>query len=241
MTLIVGIILPNGILMVSDSRAQIENKEEVQSEYTRKINIITPTNILGSAGFEPTLYTSQILRKTLFLKNEKLTTEEKQAFILKLYEHVNLLHLFKRDFKEPLGHILLGELNSDEGTYTLLSNYGEDGFKNFKIHNKVKDTVVIGAYSQLRDTVKKQIQDILDTISEENLNRKDIHSTIALECHKIFKEHAAYYDGINDKLYCVHLSTIENDPSAVFYFLESDGSVHFIDKTQDGVEISYTE
>ncbi|EMN7726846.1 hypothetical protein WB980_000090 [Bacillus cereus] len=241
MTLVAGIILPHGILMVSDSREQIENTEDSNSEYCRKISMITPTNILGIAGFEPSLYTAQILRKTLFLKNRKLTTENKRAWILKLYQHVNLLHLYGRDIKEPLGHILLGERNLEDGTYKLLSNYGVDGFENFEIHDQVKNTVVIGAYLQLRETVKVQIQNILDTISEDELNRKEVHMTIALECHKIFREHAAHYNGINDKLYCVHLSTLDNDPSAHIYFLESDNSFYPIDCNQDGNRISYTE
>ncbi|MFJ8521413.1 hypothetical protein [Bacillus cereus] len=241
MTLIAGIILPNGILMISDSRAQIDKTEEVYSEYTRKITMVTPTNILGTSGHEPTFYAAQTLRQTLFKKDSKIELDDRRSFILDLYKHINLLHLYKHDFPEPVGHILLGELNLKESKFSLLSNYGSDNFKEFTVYNKIKDIVVIGAYSQLRDTVEKQIQDMLVTISEDELNHKNVYARISIECHKIFKEHAAHYDGINDKLYCVHLSTIENDPSAVFYFLESDGSDHVIDSRQDGVEISYTE
>ncbi|EJS72918.1 hypothetical protein [Bacillus cereus] len=241
MTLIAGIILPNGILMVSDSREQLENTEEVHSEYRRKITLVTPTNILGVSGFDSTFYASQILRKTLFNKDEKFTPEERRACILDLYKHVNLLHLVERDIPEPVGHILLGELDHKQGKYSLLANHGVDRFEKFTVYNKVKDMVLIGAYSELRDAVKKQIQDMLDNLNEETLNLPYIYEHISIECRKIFKEHSAQYNGINDKLYCVYLSTIEGQPSSAFYFFESDGSDHRIDEKQDGETINYTK
>lgn len=48
MTLIAGIILPNGILMMSDTRT-LENKFFVHNENTRKITVITPNVLLGSS------------------------------------------------------------------------------------------------------------------------------------------------------------------------------------------------
>ncbi|MDZ4442912.1 hypothetical protein ORM30_20895 [Bacillus cereus] len=240
MTLIAGIILPKGILMVSDSREQIEITDEVHNEYKRKITMVTPTNILGSAGFSTTFCAAQILRQTLFKNNAKFTSQEIRRYILEFYQHVNLLHLVGRDPSQPVGQILLAELDLKDEKYCLLSNYGIDRFKNFTIYNKVKDVVLIGAHHEIRNSAKQQIQYVLDSLDENSLNLSYIYEPISLACHKIFKDLSVIYNGINDKLYCVYISTIEGKPSSSFYFLESDGSDHRIDEHQDGEIISYT-
>ncbi|MFC9417517.1 hypothetical protein ACIG6B_28610 [Bacillus mobilis] len=227
--------------MASDTRAQIENTDDVNNEYRRKITMVTPTNILGISGFESTFYASQILRRTLYNKDNKFTIYDKRDCILDLYKHVNLLHLARRDIPEPVGHILIGELDCIQNKYTLLSNLAEDCFEEFTVHNEVRNVVLIGANTAVRESVRPKIQNILDIINEQTLNHPNLHEYIAEECQKIFREQAVHYNGINDKLYCVHLSTLESKLSSAFYFLESDGTLYNIEPQQDGAEIIFTK
>ncbi|PFV44149.1 hypothetical protein [Bacillus thuringiensis] len=75
MTLIAGIILPNGILVVSDTRAtDIEGR--ILNEYRRKIIEVTPKTLIGTAGIGLTTSVALAKRQNLYNRSENITTNE---------------------------------------------------------------------------------------------------------------------------------------------------------------------
>ncbi|HFK1756489.1 TPA: hypothetical protein ACGXQC_000855 [Bacillus cereus] len=237
MTLIAGIILGNGILMVSDSRETFEDTSDVFSEYRRKITFVTPAVTLGTTGYDSTFHAARILRRSLYNNWRKNTIEDQRKFILDFYRHVNLLHLANRTLQNPVGDILVAEYDATQNKYTLLSNDGMDHFKEFTIHNQIRDTVLVGANKNVRDTTKSQIKDILQSLNDTEINCYEAQEYVAKECQKIFKHQASEYPGINDKLYCVYSSTLNGQPAVAVYLIESDGTLHNLDKEQDGEDI----
>ncbi|PHD06609.1 hypothetical protein COF45_25075 [Bacillus wiedmannii] len=171
MTLIAGIILPFGILMLSNT-CTLENNNFVHNENTRKITAITPNMLLGTSGFEANYNTAQVLRQTLYGK-KRLTNENIRWCIANLYKRVSNFHLVVRDFPEPLGHILLGE---------------------FTEYNLVKDIALIGSTPSINANVKNQTLGFLDSIE---LGNPGAPRKITELYHNIFKNEAETYKGIN--------------------------------------------
>ncbi|MDZ5608578.1 hypothetical protein U2I54_16125 [Bacillus pseudomycoides] len=236
MTLIAGIILPNGILMMSDTRT-LENKIFVHNEDTRKITFVTPTTLLGSSGSETVYHTAQVLRHTLYGK-QRLTKDNIRTITQDLYQRVNLYHLVERDIPEPLGHILLGEFNPTKNEYTLYSNSGEgqELFSKYTEYKQLKDVVLVGSSHAIRETTKQQIQNFLDSIP---LDQEGAPRKIAELCHNIFKQQAAIHHGINRKLYCIHLTTRNGLPIADAFLRDEFGKVYSIDPNEDSRDIHY--
>ncbi|TXR76951.1 hypothetical protein DN400_07530 [Bacillus sp. AR8-1] len=236
MTLIAGIILPDGILMMSDTRT-LENNFFVHNEDARKITFITSHTLLASAGFETVNYTAQVLRQTLYGK-KRLTRDNIRTLIQDLYQQVNLYHHVERDDNQPLGHILLGEFDPCKNEYTLRVNTGEghELFSKYKDYKQLKDVVLIGSNHEIRETVKQQIQHFLDSIS---LNQEGAPRRIAEFCHNIFKQQAAIHHGINDKLYCIHLTTRNGLPAADAFLRDEIGKVHPLNPNEDSRDIHY--
>ncbi|WP_264647958.1 Ntn hydrolase family protein [Bacillus thuringiensis] len=241
MTLIAGIILPNGILMVSDTRVK-EGGVVVQDEDARKITFITPTTLIGTSGFEATYHTAQVLRETLYNNYRNMSITEKREKIFGLYKHVNKLHLTENTYRE-LGSILLGEYNQEDNTFNLVTNTGKGLtlFDNEIVYNKVKDTVIIGANEPLRDGIKYLIQEFLNKVPLDALNHPNFHSNISEYIRAMFIEaaHLSRYDGISDKLYCVYITTINGQPVKADYLIDSDGSFKKVHEKQNSKEILY--
>lgn len=236
MTLIAGIILPNGILMMSDTRT-LENNNFVHNENTRKITAITRNILLGTSGFEANYHTAQVLRQTLYGK-KRLTNENIRWCIANLYKQVSNFHLVERDFPEPLGHILLGEFNPVTYEYTLRVNSGENRelFSEYTEYNQVKDIALIGATPSINANVKNQILDFLDSIE---LGNPGAPRKIAELCHNIFKNEAENYKGINQKLYCIYLTTLNGRTVADTFFRDESGNEYKLDINDDSRDIKY--
>ena len=92
MILLIGVKLPRGILLVSDTREVDEKTEEIVSDIKRKITIITPTVFLAGSGSESNFYTAKVLRNCLYNSSSKLSTVNIRDNILKLYHQVTQLH-----------------------------------------------------------------------------------------------------------------------------------------------------
>ncbi|AYY27371.1 hypothetical protein ACS2QC_17140 [Bacillus cereus group sp. Bce033] len=236
MTLIAGIILPNGILMMSDTRT-LENKFFVHNENTRKITVITPNVLLGSSGFETTYHTAQVLRQTLYDK-KRLTNENVRFCIEGLYKQVNNYHLVERDFPEPLGHILIGEFDPVKNEYSLHVNSGVDRelFSSYTDYREVKNIELIGANPLIRKNVKQKIAGILEGIA---LEESSAPRKIAELCHNIFKYEAETYQGINQRLYCIYLTTLNGRTVADTFFRDELGNEYKLDINDDSRDIVY--
>ncbi|WP_264647959.1 Ntn hydrolase family protein [Bacillus thuringiensis] len=234
MTLIVGIILDNGILMMSDSRERLENSFNIKCENKRKITIVTPNMILGTAGSEVTFHTARILRQSLYNNFENLTADDCRKSILDLYSHVNLLYSLNHPQKLPIGDILIGEYDNLTNNFSLLSVDEINGFTKFTTHNQKQDVLIIGADDNLRRTAKSQVKKIVNEFTKDSIQTSDTHFYIAKKCQEIYKNLATTYMGINDNLYCVHLSTFNNKVTCSTYFLENNENIYNIPLSQDG-------
>lgn len=149
------IILPKGILKVSDKREMREGIQ-IASQLARKITLVTPGTILGigTTGTGFSIDTAISLRKNLFDKVPTTPTSIREN-ILDEYKNKHVRKVLPD--LGPMAYILLGGYDDTTKTYRLLENTGKGDslFDEIKIHNQLKDTVLIGSSLQLRTTVKR--------------------------------------------------------------------------------------
>ncbi|MGA5662954.1 hypothetical protein ACPCZR_26230 [Bacillus bombysepticus] len=238
MTLIAGIILPKGVLMVSDTRSLDIKTDDIANEYKRKITFLTPTAILGTAGQENTFRTAEVLRHALYPNHDNLTINYQRDSIINLYKHVNSLHSNNQPLREYVGDILMAELDKEKNTYKLLYSSGADEFNGYTIYNQIKDVVLIGADINIRNNVKSKIEAFLNSLSTQELNDNLLYNRLAKKCGQIFIEQAASYYGMNNKQYCVYLSMTEDHfPGSAVFLLENNTKYHSLSHTEDGPTI----
>lgn len=242
MTLIAGIILPKGILMISDTRQSDEKTDEISDDYSRKITFVSPDCILGTSGSESSFYTAKILRNCLYNNSDTMTTKERRSHIFNFYNSVNDFCSKTHRIKNyPVGCALLADYDTENNSFTLTSvkNFVNQNYS--LTFNKAGDVDLIGASETIQEQTKIKIQAVLQSLSEEQLNHTNAYGYIAGKCQPIFQQAAREYVGISDKLYVVYLTTLNNKPANACYLIEEDGTFHTVDAKQDGEIISYTK
>ncbi|MEB4819103.1 hypothetical protein [Bacillus thuringiensis] len=240
MTLIAGIILPKGILIVSDTRDSDDKTDEIIHDYSRKITFVAPDCVLGTSGSESSFYTAKILRNCLYNSHDAISTRDRRKYILDFYNSVNDFCSKTNKIKNyPVGCALLADYDTENDSFTLTSvkNFVNQNYS--FTFNKVGDVDLIGASETIQDMAKVKIQAVLQSLSEDQLKHPNAYKYIADNCQTIFQQAAKEYAGISDKLYVVYLSTLHNKPASACFLLEEDGSSHDVDRLQDGEVISY--
>ncbi|MDA2163858.1 hypothetical protein PDN54_27190 [Bacillus cereus group sp. Bc252] len=238
MTLIAGIVLPNGILMVSDTRSIYTKNEKPKSDYVRKITFVAPNCILGTTGSDSTFYTARVLRDCLYESKNHLDTETQRKYIIDLFEHVNSIHATNHVNNHPVGSILIADYNTNQNSYTLFSLRRFIDSSESIERNDIRAIELVGASEHIRQRTKAYIQSVLDNLTDEELNYNRIDEYIAKQCRKIFQEESKLFDGINDKLYCVYLTTIkDNLPASAVYLIDSDDAIHMLNHQEHDEEI----
>ncbi|EEK50738.1 hypothetical protein FO497_29205 [Bacillus cereus ATCC 10876] len=240
MTLIAGIVLPNGILIASDTRHSIEKTDEIDNDYIRKITIVTPNCILGTSGSESSFYTAKILRNCLYNNAHALDNISLRSYILNFYNDVNDFHSKTHINNHPIGSALLANYDDESNSFTLFSVKNYIGLTEPFTHSKVGAIELIGANEKIQDKAKIQIQTVLQSLTEDQLNATNAYENIARQCQTIFQQVAKEHVGISDKLYVVYLTTLHKKPAVACFLLEENGTLHNIDREQDGEIISYT-
>ncbi|MBG0962452.1 hypothetical protein [Bacillus sp. SRB1LM] len=238
MTLIAGIILPNGVLMMSDTLVK-QNGEDL-FEYGRKITRITPTTLLASSGTGYIWGTAQALRMALYASEDYMTIADKREIILSKYKQMHE-HYLTTDDTRIFGHFLIAEYNRTNSTYTLLTNKSEDPRCIDKLteYNEIKDIAVNGAIPPITDAVKSNIQELLSTYSSNDLNEPFFHRKISKVCREIFKYYSYQNTSFNDKLHCVYLTTRNGLPYVDNYLCDSDGKCYDVDTEREDAEVIY--
>lgn len=234
-TLIIGLKLPKGILLVSDTRETIEETGTIVSEVKRKITLITPTILLGGSGSESNWHTSKILRHCLYSNSSNLSTGKIRNEILNLYRNVNYLHRENHKYGHPIGNILVAEYDKDKKEFNLLGLDSYE-FESFDILNKIKDVRVIGSNGGIRSNVKTEVEDILNSFTYDELSDKKVYERIAKRCQMIIMNQSD--KGIGEHVYCTYLSVLNEVPASALFFIKSNGELINIDAKDDGEEIS---
>ncbi|MEK4409355.1 hypothetical protein MHB59_12225 [Bacillus sp. FSL L8-0642] len=242
MTLIAGIVLPKGILIVSDTRQSDDKTDEIIHDYSRKITLVAPDCILGTSGSESSFYTAKILRNCLYNSHEAISTKDRRNHILDFYNSVNDFSSKTNKIKNyPVGCAILADYDKENESFTLTSvkNFVNQNYS--LTFNKARDVDLIGASESIQDTAKVKIQAVLQSLTEEQLSHPNAYRDIAEKCQTIFQQAAKEYVGISDKLYVFYLTTLHNKPASDCFLLEEDGTLHDVDRQQDGEIISYTK
>ncbi|PKJ54694.1 hypothetical protein [Bacillus sp. SN10] len=222
MTLIAGIILPKGILMVSDTREMLYGTQ-IGNELVRKITRVTPGTILGTAGTGYSIAIAKSLRKKLFDKVPTTPTSIRKD-ILDEYKNQNKSVRKENPNLGPMAYILLGEYNDTSKTYTLLKNIGEDDslFDDIEIYDQLKDTAVIGSSLDVRTFLKEDINEILANFLDQELEDAEFFMELSAILKITFEHYANQIPDINDKLYCAYLTTSKNEPVVHTYLINSN-------------------
>ncbi|WP_346817396.1 hypothetical protein [Bacillus paramobilis] len=229
MTLIAGTILPNGIIMMSDTRA-IDSEGHPCEEYRRKIIEVTPKTLVGTSGTGFTVLAALAKRQDLYDKSENMKTGEIRESLIDQY-----LELYEpyRTTNDTFGSFLIADYDSTSNTYSLLSQINDDSlsFKN------VTDTALIGSTPTLRDFAKSNIQDLLKGFTTEQIADPDFFMRFSHRVKIIFELYSKQDHTINDKLYCEYLTVRNNKLTILKYLIETNDSIHLIDKKYDGLAI----
>ncbi|MGH0542141.1 hypothetical protein ACQVPW_11355 [Bacillus cereus] len=236
MTLIAGIVLPNGILIMSDTLV-MENGENIYTEYGLKINRVTPTTLIGTSGTEYLFYFILALKQALYDNVVHTTQSDIRAIILSKYKMIHEDFLTKDDLR-IFGHFLVAEYDQTSETYTLISNSNENPrhFYEKRECSKFKNVEVIGAIWPLANYVKSHISEKLETYAPNIIEDPLFHKNFSRECNKIFKAYSNEYPqyNFNDKLYCVYLTTQNKQPHVEDY-LWDDGNYFEVDTHLDKI------
>lgn len=237
MTLIIGIKLPKGILLVSDTREVDEKTDEIISDIKRKITIVTPTVFLAGSGSESNFYTSKILRNCLYNTNLRNSTTEIRENILKIYNQVNQLHKDNHVLGYPVGQLLLAEYDKELKEFNLLHQCGSVGFTEFNVLKKIKDVEVIGSNREVRNIVKQKVNNILASLTESELNHVALYEFIAKECHEIIGN--LEIKSIGDNVYCTFLTEVNDMPASAVFFIDARKKLRIINAKDDRGEIQF--
>lgn len=229
MTLIAGTILPNGILMMSDTRA-IDSEGRPCEEYRRKIIEVTPKTLVGTSGTGNTVLAALAVQHALYDKSENMKTEEIRESLIDQY-----LELYEpyRKTNDTFGSFLIADYDSTSNTYSLLSQINDNSCP----FTSVTDTVLIGSTPPIRDFVKSNIQDLLEQFTPEQIADPNFFMKFSHDVKIIFEHYSNQDHTINDKLYCEYLTIRNNKLTILKYLFETDDSIHLIDKEYDGLAI----
>lgn len=237
MTLIIGTVLPRGILLVSDTRSTYTMNGEIASDLKKKILSITPSLDLAGSGSESNWYTSKILRdclyNTIFLDPFKYSSIEIRNKILETYRQVNSLYQFSHPNGDPVGQLLLAEFENATGNFNLLHQCGSEGFNTFNIFNNVNDVEVIGGTLEIRNSVKLEVNLALERLSYHILSHDGGFITVADLCHEIIKKQPD--KAIGGNIYCSYLTHKDGIPQHSRFFIKENGEEYFFNE-DDGLE-----
>ncbi|AEW55279.1 hypothetical protein CV717_07285 [Bacillus cereus] len=238
MTLIIGVILPNGVLLVSDTRGTSSITGEVDSDFRKKILSVTPYVDIAGSGAESNWHASKILRdclyNTVFLNPARYSKFEVRNEILKLYNGVNNLYQTNHPNGYPIGELLVAELDQATSTFNLLRRCGLEGFTEFNVLSNVKDVEVIGSSSEVQCKVKKEVRLALENVPQEIIHRKGGYIYIVDLCHEIIKKQQDKSIGKN--IYISYLTRNEKNgmPQHCLLFIKEDGTEYSCEN--DGLE-----
>jgi len=226
LTLIAGIKLPRGILLVSDTRETVDRADIVVSDSKRKIVFVTRGFLIASSGHSNTDHIANILRSSLYNRalNVGLTRDYVRNTTLSLFSKVNEIHQPNHPYGDPVGITIIGEYDQDNDDFNLLCTGGLAGFNEFHVLNTVKDLVLIGATAEIQQNVKARITALLDSLSQDFLHKPGLYKAIAEECQKYFQYETKNYVGVGDRLYCTYLTEMNKTPAHDVYILEKDGT-----------------
>ncbi|RBN40388.1 hypothetical protein DMN50_15440 [Priestia megaterium] len=226
MTLIAGVKLPRGILLVSDTRETIEESGEVLSDRRRKIIVITRKFFLGLSGHEGADLASRILRSALYNKEAKLglTNDYVRETTLKLFSSVNEVHQPNNLNGEPVGNLLGAEYDQDNDDFNLLYRFGGEGFNEFDVLNNVKDVMLVGATHEIQRQVSFSIKTLLNAVPDHVLNNPAFHVELSREIQRYIKIVTENYTGVGEYMYCTYLCSVDKVPAHNVYLLKPDGT-----------------
>ncbi|HFK1498007.1 TPA: hypothetical protein ACGXMW_002257 [Bacillus paranthracis] len=237
MTLIIGVVLPKGILLVSDTRGTYSTTGEVASDFRKKILSITPNVDLAGSGSESNWHASKILRECLFntvyLNPFRYSNVEIRSEILNLYHHINTLHKNNHHNGDPMGQLLVAEFDNSTFNFNLLQQCGTEGFHTFNILNTVYDVAAIGSSLEIRNNVIAEVSLNLNRIPLQFLNHEKLYIIVADSCHQIIKSQQD--SGIGKNIYCSYL-TQENGVARHCKFLIKENGEQYQFETDDGLE-----
>ncbi|EOP20071.1 hypothetical protein IIS_06007 [Bacillus cereus VD131] len=241
MTLIIGVVLPKGILLVSDTRSTDEITGEIISDFNKKILSITPSVNLAGSGSESNWYASKILRNclynTIFSTPSRYSNLEVRSKILNLYNQVNNLHQTNHPNGDPMGQVLVAEFDKSTSTFNLLHQCGTEGFTTFNVMNNVHDVAVIGSTIEIRNKVKTEVRLALSSLPHSIINHNGGYIAVVDLCHKIIKKQKD--KGIGKNIYCSYLTQKDGMPQNSRLLVKEDGEDYYFE-TDDGLkEIKY--
>jgi len=232
LTLIAGVKLPRGILFVSDTRETKEDTGEVVSDWKRKIILIYPGCFLASSGQASTDHIANILRNCLYNSSidknalSRLGTD-RHRIISDLYDNVNNLHMMTHKYNEPIGHILIAELEEGTAKLNLFEAGGYTGFRNF---NEIERTELIGSTQTIRSMARAKIENLLNLTTEEKLNDEFIFVPLAKDIQKILQEETRDDLSVGESMYCTYITQRNGKPASCVFFLDPNGEFKQMDE-----------
>jgi hypothetical protein len=235
MTLISGIVLPRGILLVSDTRQVNEITFDEPMDRNKKLTVLTPDIILGGSGHENSWHTAQILRNTLYNISSNLKRENILDTISKIFNVTNNLNLQSKGM--PLGEIVLSEYDKSSERFLLHYSSGSNNFSSIETKRNVKDTVLIGSTKSIQKEVGSSIKSFLDNIPDEHLTNEVIYKIISEEIHRMYRH-------LNDKsisksVYCIYLTCVDGISATDTYYIDESGKLYNIDIKDSGKAIQF--
>ncbi|MCM3217771.1 hypothetical protein M3612_25200 [Niallia taxi] len=219
MTLIIGVVLPKGILLTGDTR-ETTTTGEVVSDLTRKILSITPSIDLACSNSESNWYTARILRDSIFKAlqeyPERYSTDDLRKIILNLYHNVNEIYQGNHPKNYPVGGLILSEYDRTHSKFNLLFNPGGNGYHNFIIQDNILDIAVIGGDGIVQDDVVSSMKFELEH-KDFDVNHPDAHLKVA----RIFKNYLKKinYNGIGRNVYSSYFGNVDNQIGRIQYLL----------------------
>ncbi|PLS07633.1 hypothetical protein [Bacillus halotolerans] len=220
MTLIVGVILPTGILLVSDTRETEGGTLRVVSDMTKKISFLTPDILIGLAGTESNWFVSQILRDTIYNKSSSLSREVVINEVLSFYQNVNTMR--RRIKQDTLGPIMISEF-TDNNSFTIKTLDSDNDYNKITTFTQIGNIATIGSSYTVRQAVQNTLKDELDRTDDKDLSTHNFHKYLAGICKKIFIQVNKMYDPtVGSDLYCVYLSSINSIAANECFFIGNE-------------------
>ncbi|WHX41192.1 hypothetical protein QNH36_03225 [Mesobacillus sp. AQ2] len=235
MTLIVGVKLPNGILLVSDTRATNPKDDSVLSDLTRKITHITPNAYLATAGTENTFLAARIIRATLY--NADPSSYNLRDTILDLYRKINEIHIGINN--SPAGPIMLAEFNKVHNTFNLSTvDPIDNNFTELNLYGETENVGAIGANRVIRAQMCTWVKQLLGMYGR-NLEHPSVYEDIAKKIQKLFCNFNN--PTISKSVYVTYLSAIDNMAASAQFFIDENGRLEVGIKENDTDVITFKE
>ncbi|WP_226639344.1 Ntn hydrolase family protein [Priestia flexa] len=240
MTLIAGVKLPKGVLLVSDTREILDDTEEIVVDSRRKITNVVRGVFMGTSGHESTSYVANILRNCFYnaSANSDFSREYFHQSILKLYETVSDMHFTRRHQNYPIGSIIIAEYVKESSSFNLFHAGGLSGFTSF---DEGERTYVIGSKPQIRNNVKERIEIVLNNTDKDTLNIKNIYINVAKKIQEYFQQEAKDDISVGEKVYCTYVTQLQNQPASDTFILSEDGLYVSVDPQDNNDNIKELE